>query len=386
MTEEKSNNDKVNSAAAAEDIPDFLKTGDVPKVEPVIEAPREEPSVVSEIKEGVKLEEAEVVESVEDDYSAMLEESKSPGFLGRIDELLVELNLERKHFYMLFGFLGFLLVLIILSFVFVFSLFENEPDAVNTKDEPKKVVVEEVINEDDAPGFLNRIFSRSTKDEPELEQEEEQDVTVDEKREIVSPIKDTTDLAKPVELLSDSNAIANIISLGESEIVDDKLSFYVRSYRKVRNIFNTDLFSYLNGVEDRQKGYDNYLIQFKASNEQLKLAYNDLLSEISAFDTRLDQLERDVLQIENEFFASLDNLESEALPDQLDSFQNLVTRRDIVKSELKAREAIGLKIQGALPVIASKIEAIELNQDAFVKGVKVVEFQQVDLDLIIESR
>jgi hypothetical protein len=86
---------------------------------------------VSEV-ENAKVEEAP--------YDDLLEEASSPGLLGRIDELLVELNLERKHFFMLFGFFAVLLVGIILSFVFVFSLFSNEPDSIVAEDKPVKVV------------------------------------------------------------------------------------------------------------------------------------------------------------------------------------------------------------------------------------------------------
>lgn len=323
----------------------------------------------------------------EDEEFVYDEEDFDSGFVDRVDSLMGDLNLTRKHFVMFTGCVIFLIIGIIFSFIFLFRAFGNEP-----KDVVAPPVVEEEQKDEKEGGFLSGLFGKKDKEEAEVsnvkpEDKVEEDVVseTDEDVEEDTSISTSVGLGNPKVTEYDSDAIRSVIYYGSTQIMEDKLSYYVRSYRKVRNIFNTDLFNFLASVENRQSGYESFLAQFKGANEQAKLAFEEIRQDVEVFDQRLAKINDELQVVENEFFEAMDSLDSERLPELLDAFQDLANKQSIVKSELLAREAIGEKYLKALPVIESKILAIEVNKDAFVKGVKVVEFDAVDLDLIIQQ-
>ena len=132
----------------------------------------------------------------------------------------------------------------------------------------------------------------------------------------------------------------------------------MRTYRKVRNIYNTDLFSYLSQVPDRNKGFEAFLVQFKGSLEESRLAYESLREEIAQYEGRVKKLQDDAAAIETAFFDSLDGLESEVIAERLKAFQDISQKKDIANAELKARQAIAEKYTKAIPLIESKIKRV----------------------------
>lgn len=325
--------------------------------------------------------------------------------LSPFESFLNETNLTKKQFMMFVVFFVLLLMAIIVSFYFLISLFGSEPKEVTSSE----VVVEETVEKSN---FLTKLFGENKvakTDEsdgtPEVEKKSNDDETVEKKTEVTdtaevkkSEDKNATEsvsekvvetpaveIGKVLAPTFKSNTIRVAQKIGFGETVEDRLSYYVRTYRKSRNIFNTDLFDYLAAVPDRKAGYDQFLIQFKGSFEELKLAHEDLRQEIAQYQNRLSVLTEQTSQIENKFFDELDNLQSENLPETLQAFQDLTAKKNLILSELKAHEAVEVKYSKAIPLIQSKITAIVANEDPFVKGVKVVDFRQVDLDLIIKG-
>lgn len=326
----------------------------------------------------------------EDEEFVYDEEDFDSGFVDRVDSLMGDLNLTRKHFILFSGCVVILIIGIVFSFIFLFRAFGDDPEEiVATPVVEQEQQVEEV---DKGGGFLSGLFGKKDDQQTDLETENDDNNNADEIDDAQQEnTPDSTSISASVGLgdasitMYDSNAIRSVIYYGSTQISEDKLSYYVRSYRKIRNIFNTDLFAFLNTVEDRESAYENFLAQFKGANEQAKLAFEEIRQDVEVFDQRLARLNDELQVVENEFFEAMDTLDSERLPDLLDSFQDLANKQSIIKSELLAREAIGEKYLKALPVIESKIQAVTVNKDAFVKGVKVVEYQTVDLDLIIQG-
>jgi len=411
----------------------------------------------------------------EDDEYEYVEADEGHGFVHKIDNLMQELNLSRRHFVIFSGCFSLLIIGIILSFVLLFKFFGQE-----TKDiiAPINVVS---VHEDDSEGFVSKFFnfdfltkqdsdlennaeqenssSIDTKDdgkvdassekegfftkwfsfgkednsvadvESDAEQDKSDSVPSDDAEESVEEEvgffkslfilgddktkvdkdeivvneegagdvddSETTKLKTSITVSSQSGDMSLLSAksfgitvtnyYGRSTINAEKLSYYIRTYRKLKNVFNIDLFNYLNNFSNRGEGFNEFLATFKGVNEQAKLAYEDLRQEIELYSNRFEKINARVNTLEAEFFESLDTLASEDSPGLLESYQELSSQRIVLKSELAARKAVAEKYEKALPVVEKKIEAIEVNQDPFVKGVRVVEFQQVDLDLVLQG-
>jgi len=407
----------------------------------------------------------------EDEYEYIEEDSKS-GFVVKVDELMQDLNLDRRHFVIFSGCFSLLVVTIIISFVLLFKFFGEETQTivapVNTTEsihaessegfmskwfnfgddtksneeiensdlktddiktdstdsnaeessEPslfnkffgflsgdKESSVDDTVNSEEEVdegseeiGFIKSLFTLSPNEEEYIEDDSENNnesiMDQEDNTDDIDPDPDPvakTSITVSSQLGDMTNSemysigLKTAIYYGRSSITDDKISYYIRTYRKVRNIFNTDLFNYLNNTSNRSLKFDEFLGKFKGANEEAKLAYEDLRQEIDLYTNRYNKINARANTVEQEFFESLDVLASEDIPELLESFQELSSQRIVIKSELSARTAVAEKYAKALPIIAKKIEAIEVNRDPYVKGVKVVEFNQVDLDLVLQG-
>lgn len=393
-------NKDLNTAIPSSIKDDFDKFEDVPREESdkhkyasPAEVVKKTSEKSSEITDSAEKEEEKKIKTIENELDEALE--LDSGFKAFLDQL----NITKQQFFMFSGFVLFLIFAVIMSFIFLFRFFGTSEEQVRVIgiQEPVQQVMPTTLDEDEEEKF--GIFSRFSnlfgdkeedtdqviEDEIVFDEEEVEEITQEEvsEEDIVIP---AGEVGRTPEILFDTFAIRATTSLGSAELRENRLSFYIRTYRQVRNIFNTDLYSYLARVPDRAEGFNAFLLQFKGANEQAKLAYEELRQEIEDLDARVTRLRQEASQIEDRFFDALDNLESEFIQERLRAFQEVSARRDLAISELRARQAIAAIYTRALPLIETKITAIELNRDPFVAGVRVVDFRQVDLDLIIRER
>ncbi len=311
-----------------------------------------------------------------------------------LDAFLEQLNITRKQFYSFLIVFIILLFGVVLSFYFLFKFFSGTAEEVKVIGDVKieqTQNADDLINDDNSKdSFFSKISNLNPfkSDDKNIEPVSSGKVSVKEDINNVETKSDSTvvvanTIAAPRLLNVTTNSLNGVKKIGQTKIQENRISYYLRTYRKVKNIYNTDLFSYLSQVPDRNRGFEAFLVQFKGSLEESRLAYQSLSDEIAQYDARVKKLQEDASLIENAFFDSLDGLESEVIAERLKAFQDISQKKDIANAELKARQAISVKYSKSIPLIESKIKAIEVNKDPFVKGVKVVDYEQIDLDLII---
>ncbi len=179
-----------------------------------------------------------------------------------------------------------------------------------------------------------------------------------------------------------SNAIPLIYEVQESKVVDASLANYIRSYRRIRNIYNINLNDYLDASADRATAYFQYVNQYEAAFVDLRFVIANLEKELSYFEQIVNDVILEVETQEQVFFNMLNDLEDSLLNETLNKFQNLSSKKSKLTAELKARQAIYNRIADNLQAIERKLEAIKLNKDALVKGVTITNVQGVDLNLV----
>lgn len=399
MTEDRNKQDaekkSIDTAIPSTIKDDFQKFEDVPRDEvdsgkyaSPAEVVQKTSAKSSVITESVEVDETDKLAEIESELDEALELDSG------LNAFLEQLNITKKQFFLFAGFILFLIIAVIISFVLLFKFFgtsEEQVRVIGIQEPQRPITVTLDEQEEEKFGLFTRftgLFSREDSDEVDDEVEEVVEEDIDEVEEVEDNeiFIPATEVGRTPELRFETSAIAATARLGAADLRENRLSFYVRTYRQVRNIFNTDLYSYLARVPDRSEGFNVFLLQFKGANEQAKLAYEELRQEIADIEARVSRLRQEASNVENRFFDALDNLESEFIQERLRAFQEVSARRDLAISELKARQAIAAIYSRALPLIETKITAIELNRDPFVAGVRVVDFRQVDLDLIIRQR
>ncbi|PIQ79678.1 hypothetical protein COV81_01230 [Candidatus Peregrinibacteria bacterium CG11_big_fil_rev_8_21_14_0_20_41_10] len=323
-----------------------------------------------------------------------------PGDGGVIDEvkgILAELHIGRSHFFGIIAFIVSLILIIVASFVFLLGYLNDSVDPLAQQNKAPEIVVT-VPAVDDGPGFLSRIWNKVTggnKDEVITEEPvatENPVVTETPVESDISTVKVVTDIgkeealptSKPVENLSTDLFIV-INQLGAVDQLPNRLSYYVRTYRRMQNIFNTDIFLLLDSSSVRNAAFDQYLDDLKASYAEATRAYEDIRQETAILNETLVRLEETRNASEERYLDAADQLASERLPELLETYQRLAEQYIVVRSEVRAREQIIVRYERGLPIVTDKILAVESNRDAFVKGVKVIDFPTIDLDLVIPA-
>lgn len=343
--------------------------------------------IASKVRENVIIEEDATsrVDSAAEEIASYTEG-------GKLDEFLGDIGITRQQMYIFLTIILVFIIGVIVSFYYLLSLFSNAPqDITDTPQEPP-VVVEEPA--EDGPGFFERISlwfdSLGGENEPV---EDPKDEPVEDNPVVEDPI-DEDDIGGVGDVGTigseelddiDGDAIELLNIIGVQQRQESRLGEYIKIYRDLRNVFNTDLFAYLSVVNDREASFESYLLSLRGNYEKALIAINDLQVEINEYNQRLNSLDDDLDQIEGQFFGEVEALNASRVDELLVVFQELGRKEVVLTSELRARQAVLDRFNGVETIVADRITAIELNKDAFVKGVQVVDYRNIDLDLIIEN-
>ena len=353
----------------------------------------------SEIASKVKANIPEEV-PVEGRVDSVMSEVGSVGGVEKLDEFLDDIGITRQQFYIFVVIVVVFLTGVFVSFYYLVSWFAGGPRDILV-DEPvaPPIVIEEVQKE----SFFSRVgswwsdvwdgFRVNTDDSSNddgsviVDQPDEQVITPDRPNRPLQTdgLNLTNQVGNQVAARFSSQAVELGFLIGTSNKQTNKLSEYIRNYRELRAVFNVDLLAYLSVLDDREKGFDDYINRLKGVYQKSLLTREDLLLEIDEYKGRLQQVESQLKSVEAMFFGELEALNSESISELLVSFQEIGRRQVVITSELKARQAILDRYNGARNIVADRIRAIELNRDAFVKGVQVVDYRNIDLDLIIRQ-
>lgn len=160
---------------------------------------------------------------------------------------------------------------------------------------------------------------------------------------------------------------------------------YVLDFKEMFELYKVDVPQLLDQSRDRTKTLDEYLNQIKFSSFLAKENLKDLQDEDDAIIRRFEAVDSAKQDSEDEFFTRLNQLD--AFGSQ--SFLNAFIDQSKLSVELKAEHQARLKLmtfyRDIIPELDRKAKAIELNREALIKGIKVVDVDGTDIDLIIDE-
>lgn len=271
---------------------------------------------------------------------------------GGLKEMLEEANLSTRHLKFCCGgviAVAFVAVLIWGGVNFVKSLGDGEK-------QDKKVVQEEVVEE-----------------ESTIEVSEDVDDSV------LAAV-----LVGADEVSLDEGVVASE-ALGVPSGDEDEFAQMVLDFAAIYNLMDVDVQQLLDRSDDRREALDDYVDDLNFHlflGKENKAELEDAVETLSANVDRLTE-EKDAAELE--FFSDLRNLDAYGSRDALDDFvfsTNDVTR---VKAELQARSKLLSYYDLVLEDVELRLRDIELNEEALVKGVRVVDIEGSDLRLIIDE-
>lgn len=224
------------------------------------------------------------------------------------------------------------------------------------------------------------------KEEPEVDKDEgDEDVVTEDGEKIL-------DVSVPLELgiligsdgAEDDETTEAGENLGEVGS-NSELAQMIEDFQKVYSGASQDVWELLDQSTDRSKTLEefidklNYLEYLARTNIEKLQEQNDQISrEFTAAEEQRDEAEA-------EFFAALENMDGNKTNAALDEYTLHAKRVVELRAKFRARERLKDFYEAVLEDLTLRITDIELNREALVKGVKVVDIRGSDLDLIIDE-
>jgi len=173
--------------------------------------------------------------------------------------------------------------------------------------------------------------------------------------------------------------------LGEELFSDDSLALMIVDFAEIFEAMQVNVQDMLDQSRDREetlKEYQtelNYLLYLGRQN--LVLLEEENLEIKVAFDLAVEKK----LEFEKNFFNDLRELDSYATVESLDAF--IVSSQDGVelKAKYKARDKLMSYYTLLIGNMELRVTDIDLNEEALVKGIQVVNITGSDIDLIIDE-
>lgn len=174
-------------------------------------------------------------------------------------------------------------------------------------------------------------------------------------------------------------------NLGDNTETGDALSDSINDFAKIFESLQVDVNEMLNQTSDRSGAladYENelnFLIYLAEQNlETLREDSDSLVQKFNA-------VEESKAEQEARFFSELADLDAPAAIGALDLF--IDHGEDIVRlrAEFNAREKLISFYEQGLETLQFRLNDIQLNREALVKGVQVVDLEGSTLDLVIEE-
>ena len=143
-----------------------------------------------------------------------------------------------------------------------------------------------------------------------------------------------------------------------------------------------ELLAQSNERRDTLEEYQNELRFFLYSGEQNVEALEE---ESQSLVTRFEAKEEDKAASEERYFSELKDLDAYAAVAALEAFTQDAEEIVRLRAQYNARQKLLSYYEQVLAGMELRIRDIELNEEALIQGIQVVDLEGSDLDLIIDE-
>ncbi len=354
-----------------------------PKSEPESPEPPKSPEPVSESApepkeveepEAPEIVEGEVVESSEAKEEGSLEEMAISGsFTERVEQLLHEANLTTRHLKFCCGVLVLIGAIILAGFFLAPKLINGDFSIFDGEDSDPIEVVESDDTVDEIPDATPDEVTPTTADSSDQ-------VWVD------PSIYIGLLLGNPeMDLEGDTGVDSSVLIGTEEDMIDysSRLQTFVADLESLYNLYFVDVDTLLDASTNRAETLDEHIQELK-DYYNLGVDHYDEIEELQVeMSAQFDENEISKDSSEALVFLNLKEFDAMSAEEQLLLFIELKQ----VEVDLKARfyvfENVQTTYESYLISMFKRIKDFELNREALIADVQVVDVEGSDLDLIL---
>ncbi|PIR54926.1 hypothetical protein COU74_04275 [Candidatus Peregrinibacteria bacterium CG10_big_fil_rev_8_21_14_0_10_36_19] len=185
------------------------------------------------------------------------------------------------------------------------------------------------------------------------------------------------------------DAFANLKGVDVGLLVGGPLSnktqfgAYVSLLRQLQQIYDTDVYEFLDLSTNRRKSLEQYLQNMNKIIVQGDAAYNEINLSMDSIEAEFNLLEDEKVVRETQFFNLAQDLYGDTAYDQLQAFVDLSQKASKLKADFNAYKLLAEMYLNSLNALKPRYEDITLNQEAVIKGVRVFDVPDSDINAII---
>ena len=161
---------------------------------------------------------------------------------------------------------------------------------------------------------------------------------------------------------------------------------YVKNLEKLQSIYSVNVYELLDRGTKRDKDLYDYLQKLKDSRDENTEVLRTINLNIDDLKNSYNSLNNDRTKYENDFFSAMDNLEAEKSDALLKTFIDIVQKQSALKARVGALTKLQTYYTTALAKLDKRITAVEQNEAALIKGVRVVDVPGGGVDVIIKPQ
>ena len=170
-------------------------------------------------------------------------------------------------------------------------------------------------------------------------------------------------------------------SLGVNSILAKDLELL----SKINNALAVNVFAYLNQSSNRADSLDNYLKLLETLNKTGQEQSIEIESQVNSLTSNFEAKERAITLKEEVFFRTIGAFDGRRADEELKAFIQLQKDQTETRAKIGAYQSIKDYYDFFLPNIDLLIRSINANRDPLIAGVRVVEIENMQLELIIEE-
>ncbi|MBU0981080.1 hypothetical protein KKC94_00125 [Patescibacteria group bacterium] len=157
----------------------------------------------------------------------------------------------------------------------------------------------------------------------------------------------------------------------------------IRDFTEIYNSLQVDVVELLDQSHDRSATLDEYLDELNYNQYLARQNIETLQAQISNLADEIQSTEKKRDEKENEFFTSLGDLDAYKSNAALDDYIEYAQEAVDLRARYQAREKLLSYYDQIADDIEARIRGVELNREALIKGIRVVDISGSNIDLII---
>ncbi|QQR84056.1 hypothetical protein IPJ72_02585 [Candidatus Peregrinibacteria bacterium] len=174
--------------------------------------------------------------------------------------------------------------------------------------------------------------------------------------------------------------------LGErTQVIDSTLEKDTRLLSQINNAVSVDLFQYLNRAVSRADALDEYISLLNQLKKRSEARINDLTSKINFLSQNVIGTEQRATQFEDQFFQKLEQFNGKDAWQDYNQFVSLSEGQVETRAKMGTYRTLKEYYEYFQPTLNNLILSVEVNRDALIAGVRVVEIENMQLPLIIRE-